>query len=91
MAEIYKNDWRGVPLEEVPKEYQYHAEMKRLGRGVNTATGIELKETSEDTWTELIDSEIVRRLVATNWIRTACWSLRLSVALALLVSPRLRS
>jgi alkanesulfonate monooxygenase SsuD/methylene tetrahydromethanopterin reductase-like flavin-dependent oxidoreductase (luciferase family) len=56
VAEIYKNDWRGVPLEEVPKEYQYHAEMKRLGRGVNTATGIELKETSEDTWTELIDS-----------------------------------
>jgi alkanesulfonate monooxygenase SsuD/methylene tetrahydromethanopterin reductase-like flavin-dependent oxidoreductase (luciferase family) len=56
VAEIYKNDWRGVPLEEVPKEYQYHAEMKRLGRGVNTATGVELKETSEDTWTELIDS-----------------------------------
>ena len=30
------------------------------------------------------DSDIVRRLVATNWIRTVCWTLRLLVALALL-------
>ena len=31
-----------------------------------------------------LDSDIARRLVATNWIRTVCWSLRLLVALALL-------
>ncbi len=55
IAEIYKNDWRGVPLEEVPKEYRFQAEMKRQGRGVNTATGVELKETKADTWNDLID------------------------------------
>jgi hypothetical protein len=30
------------------------------------------------------DPAVARRLVATNWIRTVCWSLRLLVALALL-------
>jgi hypothetical protein len=29
------------------------------------------------------DADVVRRLVATNWIRTVCWTLRLLVALAL--------
>ena len=31
------------------------------------------------------DQGTLRRLVATNWIRTVCWSLRLAVALALLI------
>ncbi|MCE2392796.1 MAG: LLM class flavin-dependent oxidoreductase [Proteobacteria bacterium] len=56
VAEIYKNDWRGWDLEKVPEEYRYHAEMKRRGRGVNTATGIELRNSEEKTWTDLIDS-----------------------------------
>jgi alkanesulfonate monooxygenase SsuD/methylene tetrahydromethanopterin reductase-like flavin-dependent oxidoreductase (luciferase family) len=56
VAEIYKNDWRGVPLEQVPDAYRYHAEMRRRGRGVNTATGIELGQSGEDTWNPLIDS-----------------------------------
>jgi hypothetical protein len=30
------------------------------------------------------DPDVARRLVATNWIRTVCWSLRLLVAVALL-------
>ena len=56
VAEIYKNDWRGVPLEEVPDAYKYHAEMRRRGRAVNTATGVELRDDGEKTWNELIDS-----------------------------------
>jgi alkanesulfonate monooxygenase SsuD/methylene tetrahydromethanopterin reductase-like flavin-dependent oxidoreductase (luciferase family) len=56
VAEIYKNDWRGVPLEQVPDAYRYHAEMRRRGRGVNPATGVELRASSEQTWNELIDS-----------------------------------
>jgi hypothetical protein len=30
------------------------------------------------------DADVARRLVATNWIRTVCWSLRLLIALGLL-------
>lgn len=56
VAEIYKNDWRGVPLEEVPDAYKYHAEMRRRGRGVNAATGIELAENDAKSWNDLIDS-----------------------------------
>ena len=37
------------------------------------------------------DADVARRLVATNWIRTVCWSLRLFVALALLAITATRT
>jgi hypothetical protein len=37
------------------------------------------------------DSDVARRLVATNWIRTVCWSLRLLVALTLLAITATRT
>jgi alkanesulfonate monooxygenase SsuD/methylene tetrahydromethanopterin reductase-like flavin-dependent oxidoreductase (luciferase family) len=40
----------------VPDAYRYHAEMRRRGRGVNAATGVELANSGEDTWNGLIDS-----------------------------------
>jgi hypothetical protein len=37
------------------------------------------------------DPDVARRLVATNWIRTVCWSVRLVVALALLAITATRT
>ena len=33
------------------------------------------------------DSETVGKLVGSNWIRTVCWTLRVPIALALLIGP----
>ena len=57
VAEIYKNDWRGVPLEEVPDSYRYHVEAKRRRGSANTALGVSLKgEDKEKMWQGFIDS-----------------------------------
>ncbi|MGD9998467.1 MAG: LLM class flavin-dependent oxidoreductase [Ilumatobacteraceae bacterium] len=38
--EIYKNDWRGTPLEAVPDSYRYHAKARSAGGGGNWATSL---------------------------------------------------
>ncbi len=57
VAEIYRNDWRGVPLEEVPDSYRYHVDMKRKRGSANTALGVSLKgEDPEAMWRSFVDS-----------------------------------
>ena len=57
VAEIYRNDWRGVPLEQVPDSYRYHVEMKQKRGSANTALGVSLKgHDKEAMWKNFVDS-----------------------------------
>ena len=57
VAQIYRNDWRGVPLEQVPDSYRYHVDMKRKRGSANTALGVSLKgEDKEAMWKGFVDS-----------------------------------
>ena len=51
VTDIYKNDWRGTPLEKIPDSYKYHA--LRRGKGGNWATMSSLDPVHVD---ELIDN-----------------------------------
>lgn len=57
VSEIYKNDWRGVPLEKVPPSHRYHAELKHKGHAADVGGGVKLTtpQESEKTWQGLID------------------------------------
>ncbi len=57
VARIYQDDWRGVPLDQVPDSYRYHAEARRRGRGANTAMGIFIEsEDQEKLWRTLVEN-----------------------------------
>lgn len=32
IRKIYKDDWKGTPLEQVPDSYRYHAELRKVGK-----------------------------------------------------------
>jgi alkanesulfonate monooxygenase SsuD/methylene tetrahydromethanopterin reductase-like flavin-dependent oxidoreductase (luciferase family) len=57
VAEIYKNDWAGQPLDQVPDSYKYHAMRRRNGSGAgNWATNLQVDQSRDDAYNELIDS-----------------------------------
>lgn len=56
ITEIYKNDWRGTPLEEVPDSYRAHVEARR--RGASGAGNFAVEGPAEADDTSAIDQYI---------------------------------
>jgi alkanesulfonate monooxygenase SsuD/methylene tetrahydromethanopterin reductase-like flavin-dependent oxidoreductase (luciferase family) len=48
ITEIYKNDWRGTPLEEVPESYRAHVEARRRGASGAGNFAAERTEATDD-------------------------------------------
>jgi alkanesulfonate monooxygenase SsuD/methylene tetrahydromethanopterin reductase-like flavin-dependent oxidoreductase (luciferase family) len=44
IKEIYSNDWKGVPLEQIPESYRAQAEARRRGAAGPGTVGTELAE-----------------------------------------------
>jgi len=57
LGEIYANDWKGTPLDQVPDSYRYHAELRqRHGASGNWAAGLDVGGAEDDGYSNLIDS-----------------------------------